>query len=84
MYVAAGSLHPALTFLVRGFRVPRIQTCLCRLFDRTAAKHFDGWHNHGKRLKHKYFRSRNNKDPVCIVPGMPYVHVGTEIYIDKL
>eukprot|EP00752_Nemacystus_decipiens_P002419 g2280.t1 len=54
-----------------------------RLFDRAAAKHFDSWQNHGKRLKDKYFRCRNNKDPVTIVPGMPYVHVGTEIYIDK-
>lgn len=57
---------------------------LRRLFDRAAAKHFDSWKNHGTRLKHKYFRCRNNKDPVTIVPGIPYVHVGTEIYIDKL
>ncbi|CAN0366380.1 unnamed protein product [Pylaiella littoralis] len=54
-----------------------------RLFDRTAARHFDNWRNHGKCLKHKYFRCRNNKDPVTAVPGMPYVHVGTEIYIDQ-
>lgn len=54
-----------------------------RVFNRAAAKHFDSRQNHGMRLKQKYFRCRNNKDPVTIVPGNPYVHVGTEIYIDQ-
>ncbi|CAM9097534.1 unnamed protein product [Scytosiphon promiscuus] len=54
-----------------------------RVFERRAAKHFDRWLNHGTRLKQKYFRCRNHRDPVTIVPGNPYAHVGTEIYIDQ-
>ncbi|CAN0313678.1 unnamed protein product [Ectocarpus sp. 6 AP-2014] len=54
-----------------------------RLFNRAAGRHFDGRPNAGKTLKEKYFRCRNNKDPVPTVPKSPYVHVGTEIYIDK-
>ncbi|CAN0454377.1 unnamed protein product, partial [Scytosiphon promiscuus] len=48
------------------------------------AKHFDAKVNHGTALKDKYFRCRNNNDVVPRVVPLPYCHVGTEIYLDRL
>lgn len=55
-----------------------------RIFDQLSAKHFDSKVNHGTALKKKYFRSRNNNDIVPRVPASPFIHVGTEIYLDRL
>eukprot|EP00904_Undaria_pinnatifida_P008926 jgi/Undpi1/5163/HiC_scaffold_19.g08514.m1 len=55
-----------------------------RIFDEVSAKHFDSKINHGVALKDKYFRSRNNNDIVPRVPASPFIHVGTEIYLDRL
>ncbi|CAM9545693.1 unnamed protein product [Laminaria digitata] len=48
-----------------------------------AAK-FDSKLNHGTLLKDKYFRCRNNNDIVPRIVPLPYAHVGTEIYLDRL
>ena len=56
---------------------------LVRLFDRAAAEHFDATINHGTPLKDKCFRCKNNSDVVTTVPGSPYIHVGTEIFLDQ-
>lgn len=55
-----------------------------RVFESTAAANFDSKINHGTPMKGKYFRCRNNNDIVTRVPALPYKHVGTEIYLDRL
>lgn len=55
-----------------------------RVFDGSLAACFDAFENHGTPLKKKYFRCRNNNDIVPRVVPPPYVHVGTEIYLDRL
>ena len=54
------------------------------VFDTGVADSFDGTVNHGTKMKDKFFRSRNNNDIVPRVPPLPYQHVGTEIYFDRL
>lgn len=61
----------------------RVVVTPARLFDRAAADHFDSTINHGTPLKDKCFRCKNNSDIVTSVPGSPYVHVGTEIFLDQ-
>lgn len=57
---------------------------LCRVFDLAVADAFDKTVNHGTAMKDKCFRSRNNNDIVTRIPPLPYKHVGTEIYFDRL
>lgn len=57
---------------------------LCRVFDAEVAEIFDNMVNHGTPLKDKCFLSRNNNDIVARIPPSPYVHIGTEVYFDRL
>lgn len=57
---------------------------LLRVFNDAMGKQFDAKENHGSTMKNKYFRCRNNNDIVPCVPGIPYTHVGTEIYLNRL
>lgn len=55
-----------------------------RVFDSEVADIFNATVNHGKAMKDKFFRPRNNNDIVTRVPPVPYKHVGTEVYFDRL
>lgn len=55
-----------------------------RVFDAEVADIFDATVNYGTAMKYKCFRLRNNNDIVARVPPLPYKHVGTEIYFDRL
>ena len=55
-----------------------------RVFDGALATRFDSNLNHGTLLKEKSFRCRNNNDIVPRIVPLPYTHVGTEIYLDRL
>lgn len=53
-----------------------------RVLNAHLAKNFDKAMNSGTPMKDKYFRCRNNNDVVSRVPPT-FVHVGTEIYLDR-
>ena len=55
------------------------------MFDADLARNFDAKVNHGTPMKDKVFRGRNNNDAVTrLPPPVPYEHIGTEIYFDRL
>ena len=56
---------------------------LYRVFDGQLSQIFDAKMNHGKTLKDKYFRCRNNNDIVPRMMPPPFEHVGTEVYLDR-
>ncbi|CAM9962984.1 unnamed protein product [Laminaria digitata] len=82
--IAAGRLAFVDNMNIAGMYTIGSPRCCVWVFDGALAAHFDKKSNHGTLLKDKYFRCRNNNDIVpCIVP-LPYCHVGTEIYLDRL